>query len=349
MTLTSEQILQQVRAHQNGVGLNNDGVGLNNNGVGLTQHGVGLTDLIEKRAQNGVGLSENTAENSENGVGLSENTMEKSENTMQNTEKTKNLPQNGVGYYNKDNKDNRDNKDNGLLRSSSGQASPKSQSSTSQSVSCQSPTPEPLQSLVSLDSKGVIDSPETKTDGLPDYAINEKFVQRALFTLFHNPDAQQKSKFKITINPHYDPKQKIEFIGALTKDMRNFKKYLPEGVDADIIHDEYRRLKKQNGTAPYVGKVHVSFGQKAKSQRTQNEPYSFVIVWYDPEEKGWKFTFQLHRWHMIEKDLFSDNLTEKQVKSNVKATEFWYNPEYEKGENTRNKTFLQMQQEKNND
>ena len=91
MTLTSEQILQQVRAHQNGVGLNTDGVGLNtdgvglnNNGVGLTQHGVGLTDLIEKRAQNGVGLSENT--------------MENSENTMQNTEKTKNLPQNGVGY-----------------------------------------------------------------------------------------------------------------------------------------------------------------------------------------------------------------------------------------------------------
>lgn len=255
----------------------------------------------------------------------------------------------GVGYNNRDNKENKENKENTDTRSASlsscPEATPPSQATPSQAIveSILSPSQEVAKPEYCL----AMEAPTPDEDSS---LINKAFVHRALFTLYDNGESTTKShqryKFQVTINPADKPSDKHEFIGSLTKDLRNFKKYLPEGIDYEDIKQLRTQVKKRYGSYPYIGKLHYNHGRKTHSQRNQNEPYSFVAVYYNEAEKGWDFILNMYDW-IHQGSLYDSNLTKKQESQNVKATDIWFNPDYEHPQiNERNKTFADIMKAK---
>lgn len=150
--------------------------------------------------------------------------------------------------------------------------------------------------------------------------------------LFDNGEtAFQRYKFKLRLN--LTDGASPEFIASLTKDLRNFKKYLPENNRSDIltyVMSKRREIKDHTGSFPYLGKFHFNQGLKTKKQKTSNivEPDTFVIVWWDPENRGWSAEFMIQNFHQ-ELDMFSEYLTAKQTLQGIKAQEHWRNPKHD--------------------
>lgn len=236
----------------------------------------------------------------------------------------------GVGYNNKDNRDNRDNKDNICDRSSSWPQAATPPFNDPSILSSSQEVAKPKSILV-------MEAPTPETS-----PIHKAFVHRALFTLFDNGEnSTQRYKFQVTINPAEEKNTRHEFISSLTKDLRNFKKYLPQGIDYEAIKEGRKLIKEQHGSYPYMGKLHYNEGWKPGAQRTQNEPECFVLVWYDPVEKGWDFYLQMYAWEH-KGSLYSNNLNKTQKLRGVKATDIWFNPDYHHEQlHKRNKTFAE--------
>ena len=228
----------------------------------------------------------------------------------------------GVDYYNEDNKNNENNEnnysehENRFRPSSIGIATSVAQS----------------QSLEGHLSSGQKEEEEdlSSNETLP---LDQNQVERFIVQLFDNgPDAFQRYKLKLRLN--LTDKTNPEFIASLTKDIRNFKKHIPEPYRDDIINmvtEERQRIKKQFGVLPYIGKFHLNagYGSKRKNTSNQIEPDTLAIVWWDDENKGWSGIFKIQNFAR-EFDLFTEYLTPAQRAQGVKAQENWCNPKYDK-------------------
>jgi hypothetical protein len=228
----------------------------------------------------------------------------------------------GVGYYNEDNKENEDNEDNysehdNRFRSVSFGLAPLSASPPSSPCSDAVALPQEEEDLSSSE------TPPLDSDQ----------VERFIVQLFDNgADAYQRYKLKIRLN--LVDKSNPEFIASLTKDIRNFKKYIPGPNRDEIIAmavEERQRIKKQFGIYPYLGKFHFNVGQSSVKKRVCNqiEPDTLALIWWDEENKGWSGIFKIQNFAR-EFDLFTEYLTPKQKQQGVKAQDNWTNPKYDK-------------------
>jgi hypothetical protein len=237
----------------------------------------------------------------------------------------------GVGYYNIDNKENKDKKNNyanddafgtpHLLDNSVGSLSLGIASSEAQ---------EDIGSFCSSEILGLDSGPRPIFDD----------IKTAIIQLFDNGEnTRQRYKVKVRIN--LTDKQNPEFIANLTKDFRNFQKYIPEECREFIIHeaDEIRKhVQKTYGTKPYLGKFHFHSGEASR----QIEPYTFVAVWWNEQERGWSGMLMIHDWiHHF--DLFTDYLTDNQKKAGVKCQDTYTHPKHRKA---RPLTWAQRQAQK---
>jgi hypothetical protein len=230
--------------------------------------------------------------------------------------------QKGVDTYNKDNRDNKENKDNYCERDnqfsscSLGLASSealKSDGSSQVPLAC-SQEEGALPHLVQARASTPLDKSQIKS---------------CIMQLFDNGEAaRQRYKFKIRLN--LTDGTNPEFIASLTKDMRNFRKYIPQPYTVEIIDavSQLRRdIKQQTGLWPYVGKLHMNTQDNPRAAK-QIEPNTYVLVWWDAEEKGWSGGLHFHNWqHKF--DLFTDYLTAKQRAMGVKCQDTWKNPQYD--------------------
>jgi hypothetical protein len=227
-------------------------------------------------------------------------------------------PKKGVDTYNTYNRDNTYNKNNYCLEDNN-------------SVS---PVSLGIASCEALESEELTFGQKKETESqLPVAAggptpLDADQLRGCIFQLFDNGEtARQRYKFKIRLN--LTDKSNPEFIASLTKDFRNFKKYIPEPYRQDIIDmvsEERHRIKRLTGSFPYCGKLHLNAGV---SGITQTEPDTFVIVWWDPDNKGWSGIIKFQNW-AHEFDLFSEYLTAKQRAMGVKCQDNWQNPKYDK-------------------
>lgn len=239
----------------------------------------------------------------------------------------------GVQYYNEDNKDKEDKKDkilrtnNPFLTSSSGQQA----------------TPANVNSSIMLSSgEGQQGEGEPLDSGAPGSEIGPEEIKiydsmkTAIIQLYDNGEqARQRYKLKTRIN--LKDGENPEFIANLTKDLRNFKKYIPEEGKAEVIEfaNHFRKeIKAKYGSYPYIGKFH--FNDPEEGSRTI-EPNTVVAVWYDPDNKGWSGALMIYDW-VLKFDLFSEYLTEKQRQARVKCQTTWTHPAHQKA---RPKTWAQ--------
>lgn len=228
----------------------------------------------------------------------------------------------GVDTYNLDNKDNKENKEN-----ENNYCPSDNNSFFIQSLGIAS-----YEALSPLDFS---QQAETKSLSLlaatAPTPLTRDQIRSCVYQLFDNGEqALQRYKFKIRINlvDGTNP----EFIASLTKDFRNFKKYIPEPNRQeviDMVSIERKRIKKQFGHYPYCGKLHLNNSTTNRTATNQIEPDTFVIVWWDPEEKGWSGIIKIQDW-AHEFDLFEQYLTAKQKAMGVKCQDNWQNPKYDK-------------------
>lgn len=235
----------------------------------------------------------------------------------------------GVGY-NKDNKEKEENKYKQLSEISDSSTDNSSLSLTS---SGQQAMPAKVDFCSSVSSEeGQQEEVEPLDSGAqahgPTPVLTRDMVKSAIVQLFDNgEDAVQRYKLKIRLN--LVDGEDVEFIANLTKDMRNFKKYHPEASKELIIemaNEERKIIKKQYGSYPYVGKFHLN--QKQSLQRNQIEPFTLAVVYWDADAKGWSGVLKVYDF-VIEFDLFTEFVTEKQKKSGVKSQSTWTNPKYQ--------------------
>ncbi len=227
----------------------------------------------------------------------------------------------GVGTYNKDNSNNKNNKNN----------MPRNNPFFSLSLGLTSD-----EVILPVEAKGLLSKGQEEAE--PDFSqdriqaptpLSEDQIKGWIIQLFDNGETStQRHKFKIRLN--LTDNTNPEFIASLTKDLRNFKKHIPGAKRQEIIDmamEERSRIKQQTGHWPYLGKLHLNQGfNSGRSQ--QNEPDTLVIVWWDPEERGWSGIVKIQQW-AAEFDLFSDCLTAQQKKMCVKAQDSWRNPKYD--------------------
>ena len=235
---------------------------------------------------------------------------------------TKNL-EIGVGAYNKDNRDNKENKNNYCERDnkfspiSSGLASDEAPESDQ----------EDQRSLSFGQKTGALPHLSQARAPTP---LDADQIKSCILQLFDNGEtARQRYKFKVRLN--LTDGTNPEFIASLTKDFRNFRKYIPEPYKDDIIklaRHIREQVKKQHNNIAYVGKLHMNDATDPRATK-QIEPNTFVSVWWNPEERGWSGTILFQNWHH-QFDLFSEYLTAKQKSMGVKCQDNWQNPKYDK-------------------
>lgn len=180
------------------------------------------------------------------------------------------------------------------------------------------------------------------------FTLTGDMIERAPIQLWDNGENSfRRYKLKVRLNL-VDDDENPEFIASLTKDMRNFKKYIPAECRDDIINKATHirsTIKAEHGVYPYIGKFHLSNNWvKGKRQRNEIEPWTLAAVWWNPEEKGWSGVVGIHNW-IYEFDLFEENLTGKQKASGCKAATLYINPNHDK--RVRPKTWAQRRSEAN--
>lgn len=232
--------------------------------------------------------------------------------------------------YNKDNKENENNRliDNQLSPSSSGIGA-NAPLINPEVVSCQKEEAEP--------------SDSSPVNQAPTPMLDEDMIKTAVMQFFDNGEqASQRHKLKIRIN--LVDGEDVEFIASLTKDARNFKKFIPaeckEIVTAEAMAIR-KQIKKTKDVYPYIGKFH--FNTHKKHVHAQTEPFTWVAIWWDAEYKGWSGILRIYDWYH-EFDLFAEFITEKQKKSGVKAQTTYSNPKNDT--RVRAKTWAERRMEK---
>lgn len=178
------------------------------------------------------------------------------------------------------------------------------------------------------------------------FTLTEDMIERAPIQLWDNGEkAFRRYKIKVRLNLAGDD-ENPEFIASLTKDMRNFKKYIPAECRDHIINKATQlrsAIKAQHGVYPYLGKFHLAnTWNKGRRQPNEIEPWTLAAIWWDSEEKGWSGVVCIHDW-VHEFDLFEENLTSKQKTAGCKAATLYINPKHDK--RVRPKTWAQRRSE----
>lgn len=237
----------------------------------------------------------------------------------------------GVGYYNKDNKDkrNKEDKENNycLASQSDNDFSPSSVGSKPQAS--QSNSEDQVAVALSL-REGQLEEGEPLDSGawVPETRPEIYSEMRtAIIQLFDNGEGEyQRYKCKVRIN--LTDGENPEFIANLTKDLRNFKKYIPAECKEEVINAAVsirKVVKEKYGTYPYVGKFHFN---NPEGSRTI-EPFTFVAIWYDAENKGWSGHLVIYDWeHKF--DLFTQYLKPNQIAAGVKGQDTFTHPNHQK-------------------
>lgn len=231
----------------------------------------------------------------------------------------------GVGYYNKDNKDKEDKKNKKNNYADDVPVGLHLLDNICSSLSLDLASREAL----TADSKAILAAPQALNPG-SEIAENSIYDQMksALIQLFDNGEntlQRYKCKIRINLTDGSNP----EFIANLTKDVRNFKKYIPiEGRKEviDFITDLRKIVKDKTGYFPYIGKFHYN----TQGTRTRTiEPMTAVVIYYDADNKGWSGYLMVYDWiHKF--DLFDQYLTDKQRASSVKAQDTFTHPNHQK-------------------
>ena len=245
------------------------------------------------------------------------------------------MANNGV-HYNIDNKDNKENKDN-TLSTNNGFSSPFT------GVVAYA-TPDSHRSHLSSGQSGVENDSSLVEITQPTPLLTEDMIKRASIQMFDNGETSAQ-RYKIKIGIDLIDGERVEFIASLTKDMRNFKKYIPEQSRDMIINlaNAFRKDTKQRlNTYPYLGKFHMNQG-RGRHIHSQIEPNTFVALWYDTEEKGWCGELMIYDW-MHRFDLFDEYVTDRQKKSGLKCQDIWTNPTHDIKE--RPKTWAELRKSK---
>jgi hypothetical protein len=163
-----------------------------------------------------------------------------------------------------------------------------------------------------------------------EFVLTEDFVKRAPIQLWDNGEDQFR-RYKLKVRLNLEDGENPEFIANLTKDFRNFKKYIPAECKDRIVQQASQLradIKNRFGVYPHMGKFHLASSFKAgKRQTNQIEPWTFAAVWWDPEEKGWSGLLCIHDF-LLEFDLFENNLTAKQKAAGCKAATLYINPKH---------------------
>jgi len=220
----------------------------------------------------------------------------------------------GVGYYNIEEERRIKNKiyEQDSLSSSFGQEADASQR---QLLECQ-------QEEELLDSKA-------EPNFVPAPILNNDQVERCLIQLFDNgEDAKQRYKLKMRLN--LTNKTNVEFVANLTKDRRNFTRYIPEDGRENIVKmaDQFaKEVKKDYDVRPWLGKPHFNRGKGTSKTRNQIEPQSFVGVYRDQKESAWSGMIKIYDF-LIVFDLY-DSMTMKQTLAGVKGQMLWINQKYQ--------------------
>jgi hypothetical protein len=180
------------------------------------------------------------------------------------------------------------------------------------------------------------------------FTLTEAMIERAPIQLWDNGEkAFRRYKIKVRLNLVND-NENPEFIASLTKDFRNFKKYIPAECRDAIIQkaaDLRSEIKLKYDAVPYLGKFHLAnTWNKGRRQANEIEPWTLAAVWWNPEERGWSGAVFIHDWHYVF-DLFEENLTAKQKNAGCKAATLYINPKHDK--RVRPKTWAQRRAEVN--
>jgi hypothetical protein len=230
----------------------------------------------------------------------------------------------GVGYYNKEIiKNNKDNKDSKEKHTKIG-GEPSSSGLASLSTSAK-PLSEVSQSFSETESFVCSDEAPTPQD-----MIKSENVKRAVIQLFVNENSKQKHKLKVRLNLDTQGKEEnVEFIATLTKDRRNYVKYLPQHSKdwfiewADTMASD---IKSNCDVKPYRGKFHFNQGyNKDAEQVNQIEDWCACVVWFHPQIKKWCAVVSLFEFEQLV-ELETEFLTDAQKKVNVHAQKLWLNP-----------------------
>lgn len=236
------------------------------------------------------------------------------------------LSKKGVGYYNIDNIHNRDNldKENNYA----------DEISLGENHLLDNELPSCSFDLASREAPGDIEPQvesmsSSEVSGLgSENELTSDLIKTAILQLFDNgEDQMQRYKFKIRMN--LTDGTNPEFIANLTKDVRNFRKSIPEEGRAEVLEFARimrKRIKSKFDVYPYLGKLRMI---QANTNSRVIEPECAVCIWYDTELRGWSGTLMFYNW-VHEFDLFDNRLTQKQKSSGVKCQDTYTNPKHQK-------------------
>lgn len=231
------------------------------------------------------------------------------------SEVKKNLPLNGVDYYNKG--EYRDNKEkyipNGTSSLLLGRASPLA-------------SPAAIREAESLDSKPRGEGEPLDSGATAEAApLGNHNVKRCLIQLFGNKEGR---KLKVRLNLTDD--SNVEFIAPLQpkSNLTNFLKHT--GDSKDFAREWFTSIRKKAkatfNVQPQQGKFHLNRGRKTKMQLTQVEPECYGAIAYDADCGEYAVYIKLYDLWILEEHLTSDYLTEAQKKTNVRGQRLWINP-----------------------
>jgi hypothetical protein len=222
----------------------------------------------------------------------------------------------GVGYYNIEEQRITKNNKLGTSFTSTSFGQSALHASNSQLLECQ-------QEEELLDSKAEPNIP-------PAPILDNDQVERCLVQLWDNGE-QARQRYKLKIRLNLTNKTNVEFVANLTKDRRNFVRYIPEeGRDMVIkMADQFaKEIKRDYDVRAWLGKPHFNRGASTKKVRNQIEPNSFVGVYRDQKEFSWGGMIKIYDF-VVAFDLYENNITMKQRLGGVKGQMLWINPKYQ--------------------
>ena len=168
----------------------------------------------------------------------------------------------------------------------------------------------------------------------PNDLIKSLHIKRAVVQYYQNTQSTQlqKHKLKVRLNCDFgEGEESVEFIAALTQDLGNFKKYHPE-CSRDYMQQwtegTRNAIKKAYDVKAYMGKFHNNNGWRSQgSQVNQIEPWTAVLVYYNRVTRSYWAVVRIYQWEDVF-ELGTENITAKQIKTNLKAQKLWYNPQH---------------------
>lgn len=159
--------------------------------------------------------------------------------------------------------------------------------------------------------------------------LDEDQVLRCVIQLFDNGEGQRQ-RYKLKVRLNLKDGSNAEFVAPLTKDRRNFVRYIPEPGRSEIIKaaDQFnKQIKSKYNVNAWLGKPHFNRGRSQTKTRNQVEPESFVGVYYKQQERSWAGILKIYDFAILF-DLYND-MTFKQSLSGVKGQTLWINPKYQ--------------------